>query len=375
MLENSSFQSASFSLSESGVLQCTGQWTLAGLGDLKSRLAEMPCHADCVEIDGRGIEKMDSAGAVLLYECIQKVKALGGEVQQTFKKEHEALIHLVSQHAENLHAKLRPQPRHSLLYIIGKEAVGKVEHAIHFLGFFGEFSLDLLKELRNPFRIQWPSILNVVEETGYRALPIVALLLFLIGVVLTYQMGLQLKSYGANVFIVNLTGIAILREFSPLITAIIIAGRTSSAFTALISTMKVYEELDALTVMGLSPMSRIVVPRVIGLLISLPLLIIWASVFGVLGSMVMANTMLDITYMGFLQRFGEVVEFKEYWIGMSKAPAFALIISVIGCYQGLEGALSAESVGHQTTKSVVQAIFLIIIADAGFSVIYSWLGL
>lgn len=358
------------------MLQCAGLWTLSGLGAAKDQLKTMPCTQNCVKLDGSKIQEMDSAGAVILYECIQKIAQGGNQVERIgFKKEHEALIQLVSQHAGSVEAKLPSTPQYSLFYTVGKEAIDKYQQVIHFLGFFGEFVVILLKELKNPFRIQWMSVLNIIEETGYRALPIIALLLFLIGIVLTYQMGLQLKNYGANVFIVNLSGIAILREFSPLITAIIIAGRTSSSFTALISTMKVYEEVDALIVMGLSPMSRIVLPRVIGLTIALPLLTVWASIFGVLGSMIMANNMLEVSYASFFQRFGEVVEYKEYWIGMSKTPVFALIISIIGCYQGFQGSVSADSVGRQTTKSVVQAIFLIIIADAGFSVIYSWLGL
>lgn len=375
-MSESLLQPASFQLTEDGVLQCAGQWTLSGVAPLNEALKSMPCHEDCAQIDGGQIQEMDSAGAVLLFECIQKIERRGKPVERiAFKKEHEALIQLVSQYANNFEVDVPLAPKHSFLYNVGKEAIEKYRQVVHFLGFFGEFIMVLLKELKNPARIQWMSVMNVIEETGYRALPIIGLLLFLIGVVLTYQMGLQLKNYGANVFIVNLSGIAILREFSPLIAAIIVAGRTSSSFTALISTMKVYEEIDAITVMGLSPMSRIVLPRVIGLLIALPLLTIWASIFGVLGSMIMANNMLEVSYASFLQRFGEVVEFKEYWIGMSKTPAFALIISIIGCYQGFEGSLSADSVGRQTTKSVVQSIFLIIIADAGFSVIYSWLGL
>lgn len=367
---------ASFSLSEDGVLHFTGQWTLTGIAALKAQIGTQFHLDQCIQLDGSDIQAMDSAGAVLLYEYIRKIEQAGGRTERIdFKKEHEALIQLAFRHETSIEAKLSPLPKYSFLYGVGKETFEKFDQFFQFLSFFGEFVIIFLKEIKNPFKIQWISVTNVIEETGYKALPIVALLLFLIGVVLTYQMGLQLKDYGANVFIVNLSGIAILREFAPLITAIIIAGRTSSSFTALISTMKVYEEIDALVVMGLSPISRIVFPRVIGLLIALPLLSIWASIFGVLGSMVMADNMLEIGYLNFLERFGQVVAFKEYWIGLSKVPVFALIISIIGCYQGFQGVVSADSVGRQTTKSVVQAIFFIIIADAAFSVAYSWLGL
>jgi phospholipid/cholesterol/gamma-HCH transport system permease protein len=366
---------ASWTFSESGVLKCQGCWTFSGVVNLKELSQQAFDLSKITQIDTAEIQEMDSAGAVLLYECFQKIKQEVKMVQWIgLSKQHQALIQLVESQSDSLD--LKPGVwKKSLLYTIGKEATHKLQGFLNFLAFFGEFVVNSIKLLRNPFRIQWISVFNVIEDTGYRALPIVALLLFLIGIVLTYQMGLQLRDYGANVFIVNLSGIAILREFSPLITAIIIAGRTSSSFTALISTMKVYEEIDALKVMGLSPIQRIVFPRVLGLLIALPLLTIWASIFGVLGSMIMAREMLDISFISFLRRFSEVVEFQQYWVGMSKTPVFALIISIIGCHQGFQGALSADSVGRQTTKSVVQSIFLIIIADAAFSVAYSWFGI
>jgi len=164
---------------------------------------------------------------------------------------------------------------------------------------------------------------------------------------------------------------AVLREFGPLMTAIIIAGRTSSAITAQIGTMILNEEVDALRTMGLSPMSRLVVPKVLGLLIVMPLLTFWADVFGVIGAMVMSKNMLNINYGDFLNRFQHVVAIKHYYIGLSKAPFFAMIIAAVGCFQGFRVAPNADSLGKQTTISVVQAIFLIIIADALFSILYS----
>jgi phospholipid/cholesterol/gamma-HCH transport system permease protein len=211
-----------------------------------------------------------------------------------------------------------------------------------------------------------------VEVVGYQALPIIALLSFLIGVVLTYQMGLQLKTYGANIYIVNLTSLAILREFGPLITSIIVAGRTSSAFAAQLGMMKINEEFDAIQTMGLSTINRLVLPKLIGTVIAVPLLTIWANVFGVIGAMIMSKNMLSISYFDFLNRLQEVTELSTFWMGMSKAPVFALIIATVGCFQGFQVAGTAASVGQRTMISVVQAIFLIIIVDAMFSVLFSW---
>jgi phospholipid/cholesterol/gamma-HCH transport system permease protein len=243
------------------------------------------------------------------------------------------------------------------------------------LTFFGELSVLSLRGILQPRRIQWLAVWKAVNDTSYGALPIVALLAFLIGVVLAYQLGTQLETYGANIYIVDVTGIAILREFGPLITAILLAGRTSTSFAALIGSMIVNEEVDALRVMGISPIERLVLPRIAGLLIGLPLLIVWADIFAVLGTMVMAKGMFHVDYGAFLARFEYAVALKQYVLGLIKAPVFALIIASAGCFQGFMVKGGADSVGRQTTKAAVQAIFLIIIADAIFSVVYSALGL
>jgi phospholipid/cholesterol/gamma-HCH transport system permease protein len=188
-------------------------------------------------------------------------------------------------------------------------------------------------------------------------------------------MGLQLATYGANIFIAYLSGMAIFREFAPLITAIIVAARTSSALSAQIGTMKLNEEVDALLTMGLSRTELLVLPTVIGLLIIFPLLIFWADIFSILGAMIMSNSMLSIGFEDFLQRLKDSVGLSQMMLGLYKAPAFAILIALVGCYQGFRVKASADSIGSQTTKSVVQALFLIIIVDAIFSVVYSWMKL
>jgi len=226
-----------------------------------------------------------------------------------------------------------------------------------------------------PSRFRWKYFLNNLEINGFRAIPIIAFLSFLIGVVLTYETGLQLRNYGANIYIITLLGTATFREFAPLMSAIIIAGRTGSAITAQLGLMKVNEEIDALRTMGHSPMELLVIPRVFGLIIALPLLIVCADIFGILGGMVMSKAVLSIGYSTFIERFPTNVTLTSFTIGMVKAPVFALIIAVVGSYEGFRVSGSSESIGLQTTKSVVLATFMIIIADATFAIVLSWLNI
>jgi phospholipid/cholesterol/gamma-HCH transport system permease protein len=251
----------------------------------------------------------------------------------------------------------------------------KVREFILFLEFIGELFFTLLRLLRNPKYIPYKSIFSVIENAGVYALPIIALLSFLIGVTLTYQMGLQLKSYGANIFIVDLLGLSILREFSPLMTAIIVAGRSGSAFTAQLGTMKIRDEIDALRTMGVKPSEILVLPKLIGLLIVLPLLTIWSIIFGIAGGMIVSKTMLHVGYTDFLHRFYEAIPVRYFYTGMIKTPVFGLLIATIGTFRGFQVSSSGDSVGMQTTKSVVQSIFFIIVIDAIFSILFSWLKL
>lgn len=242
---------------------------------------------------------------------------------------------------------------------------------ISYLEFIGELTFTLFRVLLKPKYIPIKNILSVIESAGVYALPIIALLSFLIGITLTYQMGLQLKNYGANIFIVDLLGLAILREFAPLMTAIIVAGRSGSAFTAQLGTMKIREEIDALKTMGVKPAEILILPKLMGLLIALPLLSVWSAIFGLAGGMIVSKSMLNISYYDFYHRFYEAVPVRYFYTGLIKTPIFGLLIASIGAYQGLQVTSSADSVGTQTTKSVVQSIFFIIVIDAAFSILFS----
>jgi phospholipid/cholesterol/gamma-HCH transport system permease protein len=212
-----------------------------------------------------------------------------------------------------------------------------------------------------------------MEETGLNAMPIVGLLSFLIGVVMAYQGADQLRRFGAEIYTVNLLGIAILRELGVLLTAIIIAGRSGSAFTAQIGTMQVNQEIDALRTLGLEPVEVLVLPRIFGLVFTLPLLVFYADAMGLLGGALMSWAELGIPLPRFLEQLRGAITEWTLWVGVIKAPFFALIIAMIGCYEGFNVTGSAESVGRLTTQSVVESIFVVIVADAAFSILFSLL--
>jgi phospholipid/cholesterol/gamma-HCH transport system permease protein len=352
---------------------CTGSWTLPqNLQLLLQKIAALALP-HITTIDATSLTALDSAGAWVLWKLKQLVAQHSPSVTIVgLQKAQQSIFTLVETESVKIHY---PPPLPSQLNSverIGEKVVTQAAQAAGLISFLGEVCVHLLQAFCRISQIQWRTFLNIIDETGYRALGIVGLLCALIGVVITYQMGQQLKIYGANVFIVGLLGVGMLQEFAPLITAIIVAGRTSSAFAAQIGTMKVTQEIDALYTMGLSPLDRLVIPRILGLMITLPLLIIWADIFGILGGMVVAKYMLGIDYYNFLERLPHVIEASTFLKGLLKAPVFAGIVAGIGCFQGFKVTATADSVGAQTTKSVVQAIFLIIVADAIFSIILPW---
>jgi len=224
-----------------------------------------------------------------------------------------------------------------------------------------------------PSRIRFVPLLVHIEHVGLNALPIVGLLSFLIGVVLAFQGADQLKQFGAEIFTVNLVGVSVLREMGILLTAIIVAGRSGSAFTAQIGTMQVNEEIDAMRAMGLDPIEVLVLPRVLALVIALPLLAMFANLMGLAGGAVMSVIALDISVVQFVERLKSVVPIWAFWVGMIKAPVFGLLIALVGCREGLKVGGSADSVGRQTTKSVVVSIFMVMVADAIFSIFFSFM--
>jgi phospholipid/cholesterol/gamma-HCH transport system permease protein len=358
-------------------LLCQGEWNLASLSLIEHQLPQIAWPKQgTIAIDGKNISIMDSAGAWLLISQIKKLKKQSLDIKlENFSKQQLTLIDIVEHRA----ADLSTIPKKSLLNWIervGKNSYDTFNEFQKYLAFIGQITVESLRIIRHPsHHIRWNAFASTIESTGFNALPIIALLSFMIGIVITYQMGLQLKNYGANIYIVDLLGLAVLREFGPLLTAIMVAGRTGSAFTAQLGIMKINQEIDALDTMGVTPTELLLIPRIIGLVIALPLLTMWADIFGVLGGMVMSNSMLGINWYDFLHRFQLQIPLKTLIIGLGKTPVFAIIIASIGCFQGMQVEGSSESIGKNTTRSVVLGIFFIILADAAFSILFSKLKL
>lgn len=357
-----------------GVLTCAGTWTVDGIAVLEPALGKliMPKQAHWW-VDGSGLTMLDTAGAWLLHRTCGQFRQGGATVElRGLRAEHAALLALIDAQEG---VAVRTAPHISLLERIGRGCVSGVLQFIAFLAFVGESATALFHALRQPRRIRGREILHNLQLAGFDALPIAGLLSFLMGVVIAYQGATQLARYGANIFIADLVGLSILRELAPLMTAIIIAGRSGSAYTAQIGTMMVTEEVDALRTIGIAPMDLLVLPKMLALMLALPLLTVYADIMGVFGGMVVAKAQLGVGFNDFLERFADAVSLSSYLVGIGKAPVFAALIALVGCFQGFQVGGSADSVGRQTTLSVVQGIFLVIVADAAFSVAFSSLDL
>ncbi len=357
--------------------RCSGTWTVRGIAELEKRLEALPWpRRGELAIDTSGISALDTSGAWLLQRTARGLRAQGVGVRlEGLRPEFAALMELIGSRTISAEAGARAPSPPGMLALVGRRAWADARNATAFLAFVGEAFTTLLRAIAQPRRLRWRAILHNIQAAGFEALPITGLLSFLMGIVIAYQGADQLQRFGANIFVADLVGIAMLRELSPLLTAIIVAGRSGSAYTAQIGTMKVTEEIDALRTVGVVPQELLVLPKMLALVVVLPLLTVYTDVTGVLGGMLMARSQLNLTFEVFLQRLDEAIVMSTYLTGLSKAPVFALIIALVGCFRGFETAGSADSVGTQTTVSVVQSIFLVIVTDAIFSIVFNLLDL
>ena len=360
-------------------LTLSGSWTARGIGAIEPQLDALsaPSKSEMV-VDGARIDALDTAGAWILQKLLRRLRVEGTAVEMRdlrpeFAKLLEAVGRQVDDQTDTLFPVAGAPP--STLDGLGRSAATAFEQTAALLGFVGESAVALAGNVAHPARLRWRPILYNIRSAGFDALPIVGLLSFLLGIVVAYQGADQLRQYGANIFVADLVGLSMLREFAPLITAIIIAGRSGSAYAAQIGTMAVTEEIDAMRTIGIAPLDLLVLPKIIALVIALPLLTVFADVLGVFGGMIMARAQLGVGFGEFLDRFVKAVSITAYLIGICKAPVFAAIIAVVGCFQGFRTQGGADSVGRQTTRSVVQSIFLVIVADALFSIAFSVLDL
>jgi phospholipid/cholesterol/gamma-HCH transport system permease protein len=362
-----------------------GQWLISAAPQLDRQLHALeraPAPASgggqSVRIDCGSLEALDTVGAWLILRLKTALSRRGAEVLlDNLAERFEPLLAQAEKYEPEEHRKHR---RHfpgavDLIAKLGSLTIAFLRDAREGLGFLGEVTVAAGRVLVNPRRLRPVAFLAQMQQTGPAAMPIIGLLSFLIGIVFAYQGAAQLRQFGAEVFTVNLLGIAFMREFGVLLSAIIIAGRSGSAFTAEIGTMQVNEEIDAMTTIGLDPIEVLVLPRVGALIVTLPLMAFFANFMGLLGGAAICDIALHIPLPLYLTQLNAAVTGWMFWLGIIKAPFFAAVIALVGCREGLRVARSAESVGRQTTLSVVESIFLVIVLDAVFSIVFAQFNL
>lgn len=356
-------------------MHLSGRWTSEDLEQAYSQIPrKIPPHG-VLTVDLAEVSALDTAGAWFIERTVRNMRRDGREVVfASLSASARSLLELVAGQKDPRDVKLA-HPHFTILQRCGRATMSILDRLADYVTFLGETVHRWLQVglSRRHWRLR--QFLDIVEQTGVTAVPIVALLSFLIGVVIAYQGLFLLHSYGASLFIANLSGLIVLRELGPLIAAIVVAGRTGSSFTAQLGTMKVSEEVDAFIAMGLSPVEVLVLPRVFGLVVALPLLTVLADTAGIIGAVFTATLVAGIQPHSFMAQLASAVSPTTVMTGLIKAPVFALVIATVGCFHGFRSEKNAESVGRQTTSSVVQSIFFVIIIDAVFSVIYSSLGI
>lgn len=359
-------------------LAAGGTWTVYTIAAVDAALRRVDGSALSVaEIDGREIEALDTAGVWLLLRTKMALKEAGLVISRfEIPPNYQPLLQVVESGQGIAPAEVETEVSFSaFLDRLGRAAHTTLIQGAGILGYLGRITVEWFKLFWAPRRhMRLTATVHQIEEVGINALPIVGLLMFLVGIVLAYQGADQLSRFGLDIFTVNALGIGVLRELGVLITAIIIAGRSGSALTAQIGTMKVNEEIDAMQTMGLNIDDVLILPRVAGLVIALPFLTFYADIVALIGGAIMCYFQLGISVPAFVRQLHEAVNLNTFLVGMIKAPVFAYVIGMVGCYEGLNVERNAASVGKLTTRSVVEAVFLVIVLDAGFSVIFSVLG-
>lgn len=330
-----------------------------------------------VAVDLSDVTRLDTAGAWLLTTLEQQFNASGVKLQlRNMSDEARLLLESVRQAMPQREEEVAAKGGlFALLDRTGRAVSTGLAFLMELTAYLGLFFARLGRVIRRPSEFRLTSLIAQAEDVGYRAVPIVALMAFLIGVVLAFQGSAQLRQFGAEVFVVDLIAISILRELGILLTAIIVAGRTASAFTAAIGSMKMREEIDAMRTLGLDPATILFVPRILALLIMLPILGLIANVMGLIGGALMSWVELGISPSMFRTRLIEGTDVSHVFVGLVKAPVFALIIGVVGCHAGMQVKGNAESLGRMTSQAVVTAIFAVIVADAMFSIFFAQVGL
>jgi phospholipid/cholesterol/gamma-HCH transport system permease protein len=351
-------------------LDLTGEWRVLHFAQIDTALAAVDlAGVQRVAVSTQRLAALDLSGAWRLHEFLRKAQKAGAEV--TFGGAPPDQLRLIDETLKS--APVEPaavEPASGFLTDIGRQAVRFGHDFVKGLAFLGRVSVTAARALTSVKRLRITSIVRHVYDTGITAMPIAALIAFLISVIIAYMSAQQLRNFGAEIFVVDLVTIGVLRELGVLLTAIIVAGRSGSAFAAEIGSMKLNEEVDALYATGVDPFEVLVLPRVLGLVIALPLLTVIADIIGLMGGALLCRYLLDMPLTQYIGRVNEALSPTTFWVGIIKAPVFALLIGMAGTYRGMQVRGSSRELGHLTTVAVVQAIFLVILADALFAVVF-----
>jgi len=358
-------------------LHLSGRWTIDNIAEVEASMAGFEtAGTQQIVVDCAKLEALDLSGAWLLRKRFEEVTAAGGKIEFAGKAPaHFHFIEELTGKSEGESEKAdAPPPKVDFvsraLATVGKISVAQFRQGKQSVAFFGRIAITLLRSLASFHRMRVPSITRHIYETGIQAIPIVSLIAFLISVIIAYLSAQQLRQFGADIFTVDLVAIAVLREMGVLLTAIIVAGRSGSAFAAEIGVMRLNEEIDALESMGVDHFEVLVLPRLLGLLIALPLLTIIADAMGLAGGALLSYLLLDIDLSQFVPRVQDALSPTTFWAGFIKAPVFAMLIAMVGTYRGMQVRESSRELGRLVTVAVVESIFLVIFADAIFAIVF-----
>ena len=351
------------------VLRLAGPFLLSNISKIESDLRKLDADYDAVDLED--VTEIDTVGAWFACRLARKNSV---EVINASDRAERLMDEVGNSDSEApLEAPRAPLGKR-VSESMGDMMFNAGYGVVNIVGFLGQVLVGFGALFRHPRRFRYRALVSQVEKVGVNSLPIIGLMSFLIGIVIAQQGAVQLQAFGAESLTVNLVGRITLRELGVLMTAIMVAGRSGSAFAAQIGTMKLTEEIDAMRTIGISPVEALVIPRILACIFMMVLLGFYASIMSIIGGAVIADLMLDIPFWTFLYRIQEVVPTHDLWVGLIKAPVFGLIIALSGCYQGMQVHGNSEEVGQRTTKAVVQAIFTVIVLDAFFAVFFTKVG-
>jgi len=353
----------------------TGQWGLPEVETTRAQLAAIDLGAvHAVELSTRAVQSLDLSGAWVLHEFLQRARAAGAQV--SFQGAPPDQLRLIDQTLKEpgpgseAGAAAPAEASAGLLYDIGRYVVHAWHDAELSFAFLGRTLVTFLASLGSLRRLRPISVARHVYDTGITAMPITALIAFLVTVIIAYLSAQELRGLGVDIYVVDLVTIGVLRELGVLLTSIITAGRSASSYAAELGSMQLNEEVDALVATGIDPFEVLVVPRVLGFVIALPLLTVLADLVGLTGGALLCRYLLDMPITQYVNRVDEAIAPTTFWVGLIKAPVFATLIALAGCYRGMQVRGSARELGHKVTVAVVQAIFLVILADAVFAIVF-----